>query len=36
MSIVSNIIYAITGIHCSLQVTQSVVALRVLPKWKCF
>jgi len=36
MSIVSNIIYAITGIHCSLQITQSVVALRVLPKSKCF
>jgi len=36
MSIVSNIIYAITGIHCSLQVTQSVVALRVLPRLKCF
>jgi len=31
MSIVSNIIYAIAGIHCSLQVTQSVVALRVCP-----
>jgi len=36
MSIESNIIYAITGIHCSLQVTQSVVALRILPKSKCF
>jgi len=36
MSIVSNIIYAITGIHYSLQVTESVVALRVLPKSKCF
>jgi len=36
MSIVNYIIYAITGIHCSLQVTQSVVALRVLPKYKCF
>jgi len=36
MSIVSNIIYAITGIHCSPQVTQSVVALRVLSKPKCF
>jgi len=36
MSIVSNIIYAITDIHSSLQVTQSVVALRVLPKSKCF
>jgi len=36
MLIVSNIIYAIAGIHCSLQVTQSVVALHVLPKSKCF
>jgi len=31
MSIVSNIIYAITDIHCWFQLTQSVVALRVLP-----
>jgi len=36
MLIFSNIIYAITGIYCSLQVTQSVVVLRVLPKLKCF
>jgi len=36
MPIVSNIIYAITDIHCSLQITQSVVALRVLPTSKCF
>jgi len=26
----------VTSIHCSLQVTQSVVAQRVLPKSKCF
>jgi len=36
MSIVSNIISAITGIHCSPQVTQSVVALRLWLKSKCF
>jgi len=32
MSIVSNIFYAITDIHCCFSIlTQSVVALRVLP-----
>jgi len=36
MSVVSNIIYAITGISVAFQVTQSVVALRVFPKSKCF
>jgi len=35
MSIVSNIIYAIAGIHCCVSRNKSVVALRVLPKSKC-